>query len=70
MAADRGHAEEWTAKAMTLLRAVQAADVAYRRELGEAFDRYRNVITTGSEDERAGERRGRIRGEPPAPDRR
>ncbi len=46
---------EWTAKAMTLLRAIQAADAAYKRELGEAFDRYRRVITTGSEERRAGE---------------
>jgi hypothetical protein len=51
MASNRGDATEWTAKAMTLLRAVQAADAAYRRELGEAFDRYRNVVTTGSEDD-------------------
>ena len=42
--------KEWTAKAMTLLRAIQAADAAYKRELGEAFDRYRRVITTGSEE--------------------
>ena len=53
---------------MTLLRAVQAADAAYRRELGEAFDRYRNVVTTGSEDEQ--ERDREDPGEPPAPDRR
>lgn len=50
MELDRGDIKEWTAKAMTLLRAIQAADAAYRRELGEAFDRYRRVITTGSED--------------------
>lgn len=50
MELDRGDIKEWTAKAMTLLRATQAADAAYKRELGEAFDRYRRVITTGSED--------------------
>lgn len=50
MELDRGDIKEWTAKAMTLLRAIQAADAAYRRELGEAFDRYRRVITTGSEE--------------------
>ena len=50
MELDRGDIKEWTAKAMTLLRAIQAADAAYKRELGEAFDRYRRVITTGSED--------------------
>jgi hypothetical protein len=50
MEVDRGDIKEWTAKAMTLLRAIQAADAAYKRELGEAFDRYRRVITTGSDD--------------------
>ena len=50
MELDRGDIKEWTAKAMTLLRAIQAADAAYKRELGEAFDRYRRVITTGSEE--------------------
>ena len=50
MELDRADIKEWTAKAMTLLRAIQAADAAYKRELGEAFDRYRRVITTGSED--------------------
>lgn len=50
MELDRGDIKEWTAKAMTLLRATQAADAAYKRELGEAFDRYRRVITTGSEE--------------------
>ena len=50
MVSHRDEAREWTGKAMTLLRAIQAADVAYRREIGEAFDRYRNRITTGSEE--------------------
>ena len=61
--------DEWTAKAMTLLRAVQAADAAYRRELGEAFDRYRNVVTTGSEEDEQ-ERDREDPGEPPTSDRR
>jgi hypothetical protein len=50
MALHRGNAREWWMKAMRLLRAVQAADQAYERELGEALDRYRNVITTGTEE--------------------
>ena len=50
MALHRADTKEWAAKAMTLLRAIQAADQAYERELGEALDRYRNVITTGSEE--------------------
>ena len=41
---------QWWAKAMALLRAIQAVDQAYERELGEALARYRNVITTGSEE--------------------
>jgi hypothetical protein len=69
MAADRDESTEWTAKAMALLRAVQAADAAYRQELGEAFARYRNVVTTGSEDD-AQEREREDPGEPPTPDRR
>jgi hypothetical protein len=50
MASHRGDLEEWMARAMTLLRAIQTVDEAYRRELGEALDRYRNVVTTGSEE--------------------
>ncbi len=50
MVSHRDEAREWTGKAMTLLRAIQAADLAYKREIGEAFDRYRNRITTGSEE--------------------
>jgi hypothetical protein len=50
MALHRGGTKEWTTKAMTLLRAIQAADQAYERELGEALERYRNAITTGSEE--------------------
>ena len=47
--APRGETE-WTMKAMRLLRAIQAADQVYKRELGEAFERHRKVITTGSEE--------------------
>ncbi len=50
MALHRGDEKSWWTKAMRLLRAVQAADQAYERELGEALDRYRNVITTGTEE--------------------
>ncbi len=46
----RGDEKSWWTTAMRLLRAVQAADQAYERELGEALDRYRNVITTGTEE--------------------
>jgi hypothetical protein len=52
MAVDRGDATEWMSKAMTLLRRIHVADQAYKRELGEAFDCYRNGIATGSEDTR------------------
>ena len=51
MALHRGDSKEWTANAMALLRAIQAADQAYERELGEALDRYRHVITTGIEED-------------------
>ena len=50
MESHRGNATDWWMKAMTLLRAIQAADQAYERELGEALDLYRNVITTGIEE--------------------
>ena len=50
IASNRGDVKEWWAQAMTLLRAIQAADLAYKRELGEALDRYHKVITTGSEE--------------------
>ncbi len=69
MAAHRGDADEWTGKAMTLLRAVQAADVAYKRELGEAFALYRHVATTGLEDDEQESDR-EDPGEPPTSDRR
>jgi hypothetical protein len=52
MAVHRGDATEWMSKAMTLLRRIHVADQAYKRELGEAFDRYRNRIATGREDSR------------------
>jgi hypothetical protein len=47
---NRDDAQDWWMKAMRLLRAVQAADQAYERELGEALERHRNVITTGTEE--------------------
>ena len=50
IASNRGDVKEWWAQAMTLLRAIQAADLAYKRELGEALDHYHKVITTGSEE--------------------
>jgi hypothetical protein len=50
IAANRDEAQDWWMKAMRLLRAVQAADQAYERELGEALERHRNVITTGTEE--------------------
>jgi hypothetical protein len=50
MASNRASEREWWEKAMTLLRTVQAADLAYKRELGEALELYHNVITTGSEE--------------------
>jgi hypothetical protein len=50
MALHRADMKEWTAKAMTMLRAIQAADQAYERELGEALDRYRNAVITDSEE--------------------
>jgi hypothetical protein len=50
IASHRGDAREWWMKAMRLLRAIQAADQAYERELGEALERHRNVITTGTEE--------------------
>ena len=51
MGLQRGDLREWWAKGMTLLRAIQASDQAYERELGEALDRYRKVIMTGSEED-------------------
>ena len=50
MASHRGDAQDWWMKAMRLLRAIQAADQAYERELGEALERHRKVITTGIEE--------------------
>ena len=51
MALHGAHEREWWEKAMTLLRAIQAADLAYKRELGEALERYHNMITTGDEEQ-------------------
>jgi len=50
MASHRGDAQDWWMKAMRLLRAIQAADQAYERELGEALARHRQVITSGTEE--------------------
>jgi hypothetical protein len=50
MASNRGEERDWWMKAMRLLRAIQAADQAYERELGEALERHRKVITSGSEE--------------------
>lgn len=50
MTTRRADLKEWAAKAMIMLRAIEAADLAYGRELGEALDRYRNAVTTGSEE--------------------
>lgn len=50
MASHSANVREWWAKAMTLVRAIHTADQAYEQELGEALDRYRKVITTGSEE--------------------
>jgi len=50
IALHQGEERDWWMKAMRLLRAIQAADQAYERELTEALERHRNVITTGVED--------------------
>ena len=50
MASHKGDAHDWWMKAMRLLRAIQAADQAYERELSEALERHRQVITTGTEE--------------------
>jgi hypothetical protein len=50
MASHRGGAQDWWTKAMRLLRAIHAADQAYERELGEALERHRRVMTTGTEE--------------------
>ena len=51
IASHRGEAQDWWLKAMGLLRAIQAADQAYERELGEALARHRNVIMSGTEED-------------------
>jgi hypothetical protein len=50
IASNRDEAQDWWMKAMRLLRAIQAADQAYERELGEALERHRKLITTDIED--------------------
>ena len=55
MASRSANVQELWAKAMILLRAIQAVDDAYERELAEALDRYHNVITTGREERENGD---------------
>lgn len=50
IASHRGDAQDWWMKAMGLLRAIQAADQGYERELGDALERHRKVITTGIDE--------------------
>jgi hypothetical protein len=50
IASHKGGAQDWWMKAMRLLRAIQAADQAYERELGEALERHRKVMTGSEED--------------------
>ena len=50
VAAHEGDARDWWMKSMSLLRAIQAADQAYERELGDALERHRKLITTGIEE--------------------
>jgi hypothetical protein len=50
IAAHEGEARDWWMKSMSLLRALQAADQAYERELGEALERHRQAITTGTDE--------------------
>jgi hypothetical protein len=51
MTSHRGDAQGWWMKSMRLLRAIQAADQAYERELGEALARHRKVIMSGTEED-------------------
>ncbi len=48
VALHEGQTEEWAAKGVVLLRAVQTSDRAYQRELNEALDAHRDAITAGS----------------------
>jgi hypothetical protein len=50
IAAHEGDARDWWMKSMSLLRAIQAADQAYERELGDALERHRKLITSGIEE--------------------
>jgi hypothetical protein len=50
VAAHEGDARDWWMKSMSLLRAIQAADQAYERELGDALERHRKLITSGIEE--------------------
>jgi hypothetical protein len=48
VALHEGQTEEWAAKGVVLLRAVQTSDRAYQQELNEALNAYRDSITAGS----------------------
>jgi hypothetical protein len=50
MESHRGDSLDWWMKAMAMLRAIQAADQAYERELGEALERHRKGVTSGIEE--------------------
>jgi hypothetical protein len=50
MESHRGDSHDWWMKAMGMLRAIQASDQAYERELGEALERHRKGVTTGIEE--------------------
>ena len=55
IASHRGEERDWWLTAMRLLRAIQAADQSYERELGEALERHRNAVATGTDDTGNGE---------------
>jgi hypothetical protein len=55
IASHRGEERDWWLKAMGLLRAIHAADQAYERELGEALERHRTTIATGTDENGEGE---------------
>lgn len=46
---NEGEIEEWTSKAVVLLRAIKAADDTYEQELGEALDAYCRSATGASD---------------------
>ena len=51
IAAHEGDARDRWMEAMSLLRAIQAADQAYERDLGDALECHRKAITTGIEED-------------------